>query len=249
MSFDALPVGVHVAVEADGPEEAALLEGGGVHVDVGLGDPVRQHVGRGRQDVHEAGALARRVGQRVRVGHPLAAGGVEHGAQEQARVGLELGLGGPDRLEVEHVEELPLEDHLEDLRGRRGRVGVGDAHVADGRHPLGSETPHLPDQHGAPVVADEGRLLVAVVVEQARQVAGQLVGAVVGDLARTRAGAVAAQVGGHGPVAGVSQRAELVAPGVPELGEAVAEHHGGAVGRAGDRARAGGSRSPGSARA
>ena len=112
----ALPVGVHVAVEADGPEEAALLEGGRVDVDVGLGDPGRQHVRGRREDVLEARPLPRRVGhQRAGVGHALGAGGVEHGAQEAPGVRLELGLGRPDRLEVEHVEELVGEDRLEDL--------------------------------------------------------------------------------------------------------------------------------------
>jgi hypothetical protein len=101
---------------------------------------------------------------------PSAAGRVEHGAQEVAGVGLELGLGRADGLEVEDVEELALEDHLEDLRRRRRGVGVGDAHVVDGRDALGVEPPHLPHHHGAPVVADEGGLLVAVVVEQPAEV-------------------------------------------------------------------------------
>ena len=53
----------------------------------------------------------RRVDEtRGRVGHALAAGRVQHGAQEAPRVGLELGLGRPDLLEVEHVEELALEE-------------------------------------------------------------------------------------------------------------------------------------------
>ena len=138
---------------------------------------------------------------------------------------------GPDRLEVEHVEELALEDHLEDLRGRRRRIGVRHAHVEEGRDAVGVEAPHLPDHHGPPVVADEGGPVVAVVVEQPAQVAGQVVGAVVGDLGRARAPAVAAQVRRIGAVAGVGQRAELMAPRVPELREAVAQDDGGAVGR------------------
>ena len=45
---------------------------------------------------------------------------------------------------------------------------------------------HLPHHHGAPVVPDEGGLVVAVVVEQAAQVGGQVVRAVVGDLGGVR---------------------------------------------------------------
>ena len=162
--------------------------------------------------------------ERARVGHALRARRVEHGAKEAPRVGLELRLGRPDRLEVEHVEERVGEERLEDLNGRGGRVGVGHAHVVDGGDPRGVQAAHLPDHHGAPVVPYEGGRVVAEVVEQAVEIAGELVRPVVGDLGRVRAAAVAAQVGGVGAIARVGQRAELVAPRVPELREAVAEH-------------------------
>ena len=189
------PVGVHVAVEADRAEQAAALEPFDVDVDVRLGQPGRQR-GRGRrQDVEERRPLARRVDQcGVGVGHPLAARRVEHGAHPAARVGLELGLGRPDLLEVQHVEELALEEVLEDLRGRARRLRVGHAHVVDGGHAVGMQPAQLPHHHGAPVVPGEHRCLVAVVVEQPAQVAGQLVRAVVGhrggmrSCGRSRAG-------------------------------------------------------------
>ena len=60
------------------------------------------------------------------VRHPLAAGRVQHGAQEMPRVGLELGFGDADRLEVEHVEELALEDHSK-------ISSAGPAHWSTGR--------------------------------------------------------------------------------------------------------------------
>ena len=171
----------------------------------------------------------------VAVRHPLAARRIQHGAHVAARVGVEFGLGRPDVLEVQHVEELVTEDVAEDLGRRPGCVRVGDAHVVDGRDPLGVEAPHLPHDHGAPVVPGERRLVVAVVVEQSAQVRRQLVRPVGGHLGGGRAAAVAAQVGGEGAVPGVAQRAELVAPRVPELGEAVAEDHRRAIVRAGGR--------------
>ena len=141
---------------------------------------------------------------------------------------------GPDRLEVQHVEELALEDHLEDLCRRRRSVGVGDAHVVEGRRPARGGAVPSPTPPSPPSRARRRqRLVVAVVVEQAAQVARQLVRPVVGDLGRAGAAAVAPQVRRDGAVAGVGQRAELVAPGVPQLGEAVAEDDGRPVGRPG----------------
>ncbi len=104
------------------------------------------------------------------------------------------------------------------------------------RDPFGVEPAQLPDHHGAPVVADEGGLVVAVVVEQAAQVGRQLVGAVVASPRWEGAAAVATLVGGDGPVAGIAQRGEsdgarstrargshgTSTTGVPSLGPAVA---------------------------
>ena len=139
------------------------------------------------------------------------------------RVGLELRLGDADRLEVEDIEELAFEDLLEDVERRGRRIGERHAHVEDGRDPLGMQPPHLPDHHGAPVVPDEGRLLVAEVVEQAAQIGREVVRAVPIDLGGAAAPPVAPQVGRDGAVPGPSERVQLMPPRVPELGEAVAE--------------------------
>ena len=173
--------------------------------------------------------------ERAGVRHAFGAGRIEHGAQEASGVRLELCLGRPDRLEVQHVEERVGEEHLEDLDRRGGRVRIRDAHVVERRDALGMEPPHLPHHHGPPVVAHEGGAVVAVVIEEAGEVAGELVRPVVGDRGRVRAPAVAAQVGGVGAVARVGQRVELMAPRVPELGEAMAEDDGRPVGRPGHR--------------
>ena len=88
--------------------------------------------------------------------------------------------------------------------GGRGRYGVLTPTTPATR--LGVQQRHLPHDEAAPVVADEDGPLDAQVVEQADQVTGEVGHVVVGHRLGSRAGAVAALVGGDGPEAGVGHR-------------------------------------------
>jgi hypothetical protein len=85
---------------------------------------------------------------------------------------------------------------------------------------------HLPDDQAAPVVAAEHRLVDAQMVQQPDQVAGQVGHVVVLDRLGTVGQAVAALVGHDHPAAGRRQGRDLPAPGIRELGKAVAQHDG-----------------------
>ncbi len=145
----------------------------------------------------------------------------------------ELGVGDARFLEVDHVEELVGEDLPHELppaggMGPRGSSGTLIAITPCIRS--GWSRAIWPSDHRAPVVAAEDRLLDAEVVEQAEQVAGEVVDVVVLDRLGSIGLAIAPLVGGeHALVAGVGERRDLVAPGVGELGEAVGEHDDGAV--------------------
>ena len=66
--------------------------------------------------------------------------------------------------------------------GRDLGRGIGGHAEARGRpNPFGVQQRGVPHDHGAPVVADEHRLLRADVVQQADEVAGQRVDVVVLD--------------------------------------------------------------------
>jgi hypothetical protein len=85
-----------------------------------------------------------------------------------------------------------------------------------------------PGQPAAPVVAGDRGRADAQGHDQVGHLLGQHPGPVVAHPGRLVGGVVAGQVGRDHPVAGVGQGGELVAPGVPELGEAVQQHHQGA---------------------
>ena len=155
----------------------------------------------------------------------------EHPRHRLGRVGAEVGVGHAGLLEVEDVEEAVAERRAHERapapsgpRGRSGTLIATTPVIA-----IGVEQRHLPDDHRAPVVADEGRLLGADVVEQAEQVVGEVVDVVGLDRLGPVGLAVAALVRGEHAVAGVGERGDLVAPRVRQLGEAVAEHDGRAV--------------------
>ena len=80
-----------------------------------------------------------------------------------------------------------------------------------------------PGDQPAPAVPDDDRVAGAKRPDDAGDVGGQ--GARVVAARRLVAGAVAAQVHGGGPVAGRRDGGQLVAPGPPELREAVQEEH------------------------
>jgi hypothetical protein len=92
----------------------------------------------------------------------------------------------------------------------------------------------MPGHVRAPIVAHEDRALLAEVVEEPEHVVAERENVVRLDLARHRAPAVPAHVGGDRAVARRRQHGQLVPPGIPELGEAVAEDHGAALALLGD---------------
>jgi hypothetical protein len=82
-----------------------------------------------------------------------------------------------------------------------------------------------PGQPAAPVVPGDRGRAGAQGPDQVGHLLGQQPGSVVADPGRLVGGVVAGQVGRDHPVAGVGQGGKLVPPGIPELGEAVQQHH------------------------
>ncbi len=83
---------------------------------------------------------------------------------------------------------------------------------------------HLPDDKTAPVVADENRLVDLEMVEQADEIAGQMLDVVGFDGFGPVGRAIAALIRRNHPNAGGSQRLDLVAPRKRDLRPAVAEN-------------------------
>ncbi len=83
---------------------------------------------------------------------------------------------------------------------------------------------HVPHHHAAPVMAAKHRVLQPQRVEHAGEIAGQMLHVVVGHCRRPRGSPIAALVRRDGAEAGGRQRRQLVAPGIGELGETVAQH-------------------------
>jgi hypothetical protein len=126
---------------------------------------------------------------------------------------------------------------------RRARE-IGRVDADHGLDAMRSEQRHLPGDDAAPVVSDHDRLLDAERVEQAGEIADQMVNRVCVHRLRSVGVAIAALVRRNGVKSGLRQRPQLMPPRVPELGEAVTEQyrealsrlrdvHGDAVGRNG----------------
>jgi hypothetical protein len=88
-----------------------------------------------------------------------------------------------------------------------------------------------PGQPAAPVVPGDRGRAGAQGGDQVGHLLDQHPGSVVAHPGRLVGGVVAGQIGRDHSVAGVGERRELVSPGVPELGEAVQQHHQGAGAR------------------
>jgi hypothetical protein len=83
-----------------------------------------------------------------------------------------------------------------------------------------------PRNYSAPIVPDHGSGPFSAGQDQALHVARQQLDAVGPHSERFVREVVAAHVRGHHPEAGLDQRGDLMPPLVPELREAVQEHHG-----------------------
>ena len=126
----------------------------------------------------------------------------------------------------------------EQLDGRHRRAGqVRRVDTDHAGHPVGVQQRHLPHHQTAPVVADEDGSLDVEDVQQPHQVAAEVGHVVVGHRRGPGAAAVPALVWRDGPEPGIGHRGELAAPRVGQLGEAVAEHHGGTPAGLVDRER------------
>ena len=99
------------------------------------------------------------------------------------------------------------------------------AEADDAAEAVGAQQRGVPGHRRAPVVAGDHRLLGTERIEQADHVADQVQQRVLVDRLRAVGLAVAAHVGRDGVVAGLRQRGELVAPGIPGLRKAVAQQH------------------------
>ncbi|MGY2934351.1 hypothetical protein ACVWZ6_003953 [Bradyrhizobium sp. GM6.1] len=106
-----------------------------------------------------------------------------------------------------------------------GAVGMRRIDADHAGDPVDVPEWHLPDDKTAPVMADEDRLIDLKMVEQADQIAGQVLDVVVLDRLWPVGRAVAALVRRDHADAGLAQRLDLVAPGKCEFGPAMAQHH------------------------
>ena len=141
-----------------------------------------------------------------------------------AHVALELGLGHARLLEVELVERcvVGLRHHggRADGRARPERHAEAD----DAAEAVGTQQRRVPGDRRAPVVAGDHRRASRPARRRRPTMSPTRCSSVYCSISSGAVGlAVAAHVGRHGVEAGLGQRAELVAPGVPGLREAVAE--------------------------
>ncbi len=135
-----------------------------------------------------------------------------------------VGLGHPRRLEIELIEDRVL--GLRHDRGRPHRPPRPERH-AEADHPaeaVGAHQSRMPRDRRAPIMAGDDCLLGAQSIEEADHVADQMEKGILIDRLRTIALPVPAHVGRHRMEPGRGERRELMAPGVPGFGKAVAEH-------------------------
>src|SRR6202011_4591646 len=88
---------------------------------------------------------------------------------------------------------------------------------------VGAQKCRLPCDRGADVMAGDHRLLGTESIDETHDVADVIENRILLHLLRTVAPPIAAQVGGHRPESSLRQRAELMPPGIPAFGKAVAE--------------------------
>ena len=100
----------------------------------------------------------------------------------------------------------------------------GTLSPADRPDPVGMQQCGVPHHHGAPVVADEHRLLQADLIQQGDEIAGQRVDVVVLDGVGAAGAAVPALVGGEHVVAGLRENRDLVPPRIRQFRESVSQH-------------------------
>ena len=172
---------------------------------------------------------------------------VEHAVNVGAAVGLPVALldvGGfatgdhhREHLRIEAIRCIGALELGDVVGGRRLlRCGVlANRHVA-GRmgevaddqfvYPIGMEHGETPGDGTSPVVADEGHVLFAEIVDHGGDIGHEQVHRVVLDSLRFPALVVGPRVHGH-RLETSRERLHLISPGVPEVGETVHEKDGG----------------------
>ena len=143
-----------------------------------------------------------------------------------ARITRQLGVGHAGSLEIQDVEEVIPVHALHGLsRPVFAASGVWHAQSDNGADAFGHALCHVPRHRRAPVVADDDRLFFSVVIYQPDNVVGEADHVIGVDRVRARRPPVAALVWSDDAVARFYQRGYLVAPGIVELGKAVAQDH------------------------
>src|SRR3984893_3325577 len=251
-----LPVAVNVAIPIESAAKAGLLESLHVNVELGLahvldqrpvGKPIEQSAAGGTEYARRRPLCERRKWNGIAI----------KTAQRSADIALEFGLSNAGLLEVKRVVEIPggdLPRHLGRLE-RRG-LTIGHPHYLrmfgaarsrrkPSRHERRIEVDYacdprrrthraLPADKTAPVMADDRAPVDFERVEHSNDVVDQFAHPVSLDRLRTIGFTVAALVGRDSAKAGGGECGNLMAPGVPELGEAVAENHREALARLDD---------------
>src|SRR5438876_59660 len=131
-------------------------------------------------------------------------------------------MGGVLKLHDIHVLAESLAEQFD--RVRRRTVGVWRVDSNHAGDAVDVPQRHLPDDKAAPVVADENRLVDFEMVEQADEIAGQVLHIVGLDGLGPVGRAIAALIGRNHPDPGRSERLDLVAPRKRDLRPAVAEN-------------------------
>jgi hypothetical protein len=122
-----------------------------------------------------------------------------------------------------HLLAEALAQQFDRVRRRTAGVrGVDSDHAGDA---VDMPQRHLPDDKAAPVVTDEDRLADSKVIEQADEIAGQMLDVVGLDGFGPVGCAVAALIRSDHPNAGIAKCLDLVTPRKRDLRPAVAENN------------------------
>src|SRR6202022_3862051 len=219
-----LPAAIDVAPPGEGTMESAPRVFLDVNIDIGLRDPSRQ----GRRIGHEAALPRHHPGRKpsnARRWWPVARQRVELVTEGETQVALERRLRR-GILEEELVEYCILGPRHE--RRRWPRVAKPPraerrAERDNSAEAVGAQKRRLPCYRGADVVAGDHRLLGTQSVDETHDVADVMENRILLHLLRTVASPIAAQVWCCRTEPSLRQRPELMPPGIPAFGKAVAE--------------------------
>ncbi|MNT39567.1 hypothetical protein D3C72_1758270 [compost metagenome] len=113
----------------------------------------------------------------------------------------------------------------------------GNSQCRDGAKAVGPQLRCLPCNAGAPVPADDHRLIRPLALDQRHQVADHVERREGPDVRGAFAGAVTSQIWRHGAEPRLGKGRELVPPGMRGLGKAMAQHDQGPLAHRGDMQR------------